>query len=118
VSRGGYYGTDTLARFGLSGRSSCCAALSSARRRAVSASLGHAASERPPALEMTFYAVIAVAANGGVDELDARPSDALNLAVRVGAPIFVDDDVLEQGAMPAGDLHARLDADADEADHE
>jgi RNA polymerase sigma factor (sigma-70 family) len=68
--------------------------------------------------EKTFYAVIAVAANGGGDELDARPSDALNLAVRVGAPIFVDDDVLEQGATPAGDLHARLDADADEAGHE
>ena len=68
--------------------------------------------------EKTFYAVIAVAANGRVDELDARPSDALNLAVRVGAPIFVDDGVLEQAAMPAGDLHARLDAEADEADHE
>ena len=68
--------------------------------------------------EKTFYAVIAVAANGRTDELDARPSDALNLAVRVGAPIFVDDGVLEQGAMPAGDLHARLDAEADEADHE
>jgi RNA polymerase sigma factor (sigma-70 family) len=68
--------------------------------------------------EKTFYAVIAIAANGRIDELDARPSDALNLAVRVGAPIFVDDGVLEQGATPAGDLHARLDADADEADHE
>jgi bifunctional DNase/RNase len=68
--------------------------------------------------EKTFYAVIAVAANGRVDELDARPSDALNLAVRVGAPIFVDDDVLEQGATPAGDLHAWLDAEADKADHE
>lgn len=68
--------------------------------------------------EKTFYAVIAIAANGRIDELDARPSDALNLAVRVGAPIFVDDGVLEQGAMPAGDLHARLDAEADEADHE
>ncbi len=68
--------------------------------------------------EKTFYAVIAIAANGRIDELDARPSDALNLAARVGAPIFVDDDVLEQGATPAGDLHARLDAEADEADHE
>jgi uncharacterized protein len=68
--------------------------------------------------EKTFYAVIAVAANGHVDELDARPSDALNLAVRVGAPILVDDGVLEQGATPAGDLHARLEAQADEADHE
>ena len=68
--------------------------------------------------EKTFYAVIAVAANGRVDELDARPSDALNLAVRVGAPIFVDDGVLEEGATPAGDLHARLNAEAGKADHE
>jgi bifunctional DNase/RNase len=68
--------------------------------------------------EKTFYAVIAVAVDGRVDELDARPSDALNLAVRVGAPVFVDDGVLEQGAMPAGDLRARLDAEADKADHE
>jgi len=68
--------------------------------------------------EKTFYAMIAVAANGRVDELDARPSDALNLAARVGAPIFVDDGVLEQCAMPPGDIPSRLDAEADKADHE
>jgi RNA polymerase sigma factor (sigma-70 family) len=64
----------------------------------------------------TFYAVITVAMNGRVDELDARPSDALNLAVRVGAPIFVDDEVLDQCALPEGDLPTRLDAEASEAD--
>ncbi len=68
--------------------------------------------------EKTFYAVIAVAANGRVDELDARPSDALNLAVRVGAPIFLDDGLLEQCATPPDNIPARLDAEADEADHE
>lgn len=68
--------------------------------------------------EKTFYAVIAVAVDGRVDELDARPSDALNLAVRVGAPIFVDDSVLEKCALPEGDLSTRLDAEAGEADQE
>ena len=68
--------------------------------------------------EKTFHTLIAVAVDGRVDELDARPSDALNLAVRVGAPIFVDDGVLEQCAMPPGGIPGRLDAEADEADHE
>jgi RNA polymerase sigma factor (sigma-70 family) len=68
--------------------------------------------------ENTFYAVIAVAVDGRVDELDARPSDALNLAVRVGAPIFADEAVLDQCGIPPGDIAARLDAEADKADHE
>jgi uncharacterized protein len=68
--------------------------------------------------EKTFYAVIAVALDARVDELDARPSDALNLAVRVGAPIFVDDGVLEQCALPEGDLATRLDTEAHKADDE
>ena len=68
--------------------------------------------------EKTFYAVIAIAVDGRIDELDARPSDALNLAVRVGAPIFVDDGVLEQCALPEGDLPTRLDAEAHESDQE
>jgi RNA polymerase sigma factor (sigma-70 family) len=66
--------------------------------------------------EKTFYAVIAVAIDGRVDEIDARPSDALNLAVRVAAPIFVDASVLEQGALPAGDVKSRLEEEAEKAD--
>jgi RNA polymerase sigma factor (sigma-70 family) len=68
--------------------------------------------------ENTFYAIIAVAIDGQVNELDARPSDALNLAVRVGAPIFVDDGVLEQSALPSGDLDARLNEEAEKAECE
>jgi RNA polymerase sigma factor (sigma-70 family) len=60
----------------------------------------------------TFYAVIGVAVNGSVEDLDARPSDALNLAVRVSAPIFVDDGVLAQSAIQAGDLGDQLDRQA------
>jgi RNA polymerase sigma factor (sigma-70 family) len=66
--------------------------------------------------EKTFYAAIAVAVDGRVDELDARPSDALNLAVRVGAPIFVDESVLEQGGMPADEVSARLEEEAEQKD--
>jgi len=34
--------------------------------------------------------------DGRREELDARPSDAVNLAVRLGAPIFVADEVLAE----------------------
>jgi uncharacterized protein len=50
----------------------------------------------------TFHAVVVLAANGQCEELDARPSDALNLAVRVGAPISVADDVMAGSAFAAG----------------
>jgi RNA polymerase sigma factor (sigma-70 family) len=60
-------------------------------------------------LEKTFYAVVTVSGSGGPADVDARPSDALNLALRVGAPIFVDREVLEAGAIPASDVHGGLD---------
>jgi RNA polymerase sigma-70 factor (ECF subfamily) len=47
--------------------------------------------------EETFYATVSVRAGGGSTEVDARPSDALNLALRVGAPIYVDSSVMETG---------------------
>lgn len=49
----------------------------------------------------TFYATLIVSAGGESHELDARPSDALNLAVRVGAPVFVAAEVIDQGGLPA-----------------
>ena len=58
--------------------------------------------------EKTFYAVIALAVDGRVEELDARPSDALNLAVRTAAPIVVENDVLERAAVPAADVLAKI----------
>lgn len=58
--------------------------------------------------EKTFFAVVSVSGPGGKTELDARPSDAVNLATRVGAPIYVDEAVLEQAALSPNDLEARL----------
>ena len=44
--------------------------------------------------ENTFFASIYLSCNGRERRLDARPSDAIALALRSGAPIFVTRDVL------------------------
>jgi len=46
--------------------------------------------------ENTFYAMIELNHNGGVITIDARPSDAIALALRVNAPIFVTEKVVTQ----------------------
>ena len=53
----------------------------------------------------TFFATLLVEA-GGVDvEIDARPSDAIAIAVRTGVPIYVSGNVLaEAGIEPEQDL--------------
>lgn len=43
----------------------------------------------------TFYAVIYLNSKGKEHVLDARPSDAIAIAIRTGAPIFVSDQVIE-----------------------
>ena len=43
----------------------------------------------------TFYAVISIVINGDTLNIDSRPSDAIALALRVKAPIFVDETVIE-----------------------
>jgi hypothetical protein len=44
--------------------------------------------------ENTFFASIYLRRDGREHRLDARPSDAIALALRTGAPIFVTEDVL------------------------
>ncbi|ACY47566.1 bifunctional nuclease family protein [Rhodothermus marinus] len=48
----------------------------------------------------TFYAKIRFVHNGRERQLDARPSDAVALAVRVDAPIFVAPAVMEEAGIP------------------
>ena len=43
----------------------------------------------------TFYALIYLSLNSGVVAIDARPSDAIALALRARAPIFVEDSVID-----------------------
>ena len=47
----------------------------------------------------TFYAQITLAVDGSEIEIDSRPSDAIALAVRAGAPIFAADEVIEESAI-------------------
>jgi uncharacterized protein len=49
--------------------------------------------------ESTFYAQITVAQDGTEIEVDSRPSDAIALAIRADAPIFVADRVIEESAI-------------------
>lgn len=53
--------------------------------------------------EGTFFAKIRYRHNGDEHQLDSRPSDAVALAVRVDAPIFVAPMVLEEAGIVAED---------------
>lgn len=60
----------------------------------------------------TFYAKIVLEARGGTVEIDSRPSDAVALAVRMDAPIYVADDVMEKaGVEPEEELSLVEDED-------
>ena len=49
--------------------------------------------------EGTFYANIRMRAHGRAYEVSSRPSDAIALAVRAGAPIFAAEEVLEEASI-------------------
>jgi RNA polymerase sigma factor (sigma-70 family) len=54
-------------------------------------------------VESTFYAVVVVAGPSGPTEVDARPSDALNLALVAGSPVRVDARLLDDPNATAYD---------------
>lgn len=49
--------------------------------------------------EGTFYGQLIIDFEGQEIEIDARPSDAIALALRYSAPIFVSDDVMEEAGV-------------------
>ena len=53
--------------------------------------------------EGTFFAKVRYVYDDEEAQLDARPSDAVALAVRTDAPIFVAAEVLEEAGIPADD---------------
>ncbi len=57
----------------------------------------------------TYYAEISILKDGEVLKIDARPSDAINIALRTGAPIFVSPEVLK-------DIQTEEENDVDEED--
>lgn len=51
----------------------------------------------------TFYAKLSVEGLSETQEIDSRPSDAIALAVRYGAPIYVDEEVLQEAGIVSED---------------
>ncbi|MFQ5639135.1 MAG: bifunctional nuclease domain-containing protein [bacterium] len=49
--------------------------------------------------ENTYYALISLKLNGHNSDIDARPSDAIALALRMHAPIFVEEDVMSKASV-------------------
>ena len=62
--------------------------------------------------ENTFYASIILNRDGRTFAIDSRPSDAIALALRMNAPVFVEEEVLEKSRhhdeTPDGQNSARL----------
>ena len=48
----------------------------------------------------TFYALVHIAKGDELLVVDSRPSDALALALRTGAPIFIEEQVVEKARVP------------------
>jgi bifunctional DNase/RNase len=55
--------------------------------------------------EETYFGNIVISISGTIHNIDSRPSDAMNLAIRMGAPIFVAEEVLDEaGLIPEENL--------------
>ena len=59
----------------------------------------------------TFYALLIVRQGDQIQEVDARPSDAIALALRSNCPIWVMEEVVADASIP-------VDRDADEAERQ
>lgn len=62
--------------------------------------------------ENTYYATIDIKEDGNEAELDARPSDAIALALRTRSPIFVDEIVMKRAGI--GDQIESVEPEEDE----
>jgi bifunctional DNase/RNase len=47
----------------------------------------------------TFYAKVICELNGEIHEIDARPSDAIAIAVRFNAPVFVSEEIMDEAGI-------------------
>lgn len=66
--------------------------------------------------EGTFFAKIRFTHDGEDNQLDARPSDAVALAVRLEAPIFIAPSVLDEAGIPTEDGESTDAEGVDEGD--
>ncbi len=64
----------------------------------------------------TFYAVIELDVSGQMVLLDARPSDAIALALRADAPIFVNEAVLQSSSSVSSEKAAPAEGEEEDGD--
>jgi uncharacterized protein len=50
--------------------------------------------------DATYFAILVIRKGDEIVEVDARPSDAIALAVRTGAPLFAEESVIQKAASP------------------
>ncbi|OIF96354.1 hypothetical protein A7M93_19435 [Acinetobacter baumannii] len=50
--------------------------------------------------DSTYYAELHILQGNNLIVIDSRPSDAINLALRFDAPVFVEEEVLEKSRVP------------------
>jgi bifunctional DNase/RNase len=62
-------------------------------------------------IEGVFYASLVLESSDGVHTYDARPSDAIAIAIRFGADIFINADVLQEAGI---EIETNADDDTDE----
>jgi len=60
----------------------------------------------------TFYAKLVLQRDGKTIEIDSRPSDAIAIAVLLGAPIFVEERILEAVSRAAAETEQNDDGEA------
>ncbi len=51
--------------------------------------------------ENTYYAIVSLGCDGQIKEVDARPSDAITLALLMNSPIYVNEAVMQEAAIQA-----------------
>ncbi len=53
--------------------------------------------------DATFFAEVVLSVAGAIHTVSARPSDAVALAVRAGAPVFAEEGVLDEAGRAPGE---------------
>ena len=61
--------------------------------------------------ENTYFAMINLKVNGSDAEIDARPSDAIALALRMHSPIFVDEEVMDRASVDDKDTEVEVEGE-------
>jgi bifunctional DNase/RNase len=64
--------------------------------------------------DQVFHAELVIEVRGVRRQIDSRPSDAIALALRVDAPIYVAEQVLDQAAMTLDDEEEEEEAETDD----